>query len=58
VEVNVIATMLFAVTVLAMAFTIWQQARAEKLAAVRPEQETEPFPATPAMPPAPGAAGG
>ena len=42
VEVNVIATMLFAVTVLAMAFTVWQQGRAEKLAAIRPDQEAEP----------------
>jgi spermidine/putrescine transport system permease protein len=41
VEVNVLATMLFAVTVLAMLFTIWQQRRAERMAAVRPEQEME-----------------
>jgi spermidine/putrescine transport system permease protein len=41
VEVNVLATMLFAVTVLAMLFTIWQQRRAERLAATRPEQEQE-----------------
>jgi spermidine/putrescine transport system permease protein len=39
VEVYVIATMLFMVTVTAMAFTVWQQRRAERLAAVRPEQE-------------------
>jgi len=39
VEVNVIATMLFALTVVAMVFTIWQQARAEKLASIRPDQE-------------------
>jgi spermidine/putrescine transport system permease protein len=57
VEVNVIATMLFAATIAAMLFTVWQQRRAERLAAVRPEQEGEPL--TPlAMPPAPGAAGG
>ncbi len=37
VEVNSIATLLFGVAVLAMAFTVWQQRRAEKLAAVRPE---------------------
>ena len=43
VEVNVIATMLFAVTVLAMGFTVWQQGRAERLAAVRPEQEGDPY---------------
>jgi len=42
VEVNVIATMLFALTVVAMVFTIWQQARAEKLASIRPDQEGEP----------------
>jgi spermidine/putrescine transport system permease protein len=41
VEVNVLATMVFAVTVLAMLFTIWQQHRAERLAATRPEQEEE-----------------
>ena len=58
VEVNVIATILFAVTVAAMGFTVWQQRRAEQLAAVRPEQETEPFAGTPAFPPAPGTAGG
>jgi spermidine/putrescine transport system permease protein len=42
VEVNVIATMLFAVTVAAMLFTIWQQRRAERMAEARPEQELEP----------------
>jgi spermidine/putrescine transport system permease protein len=41
VEVNVIATMLFGVTVAAMIFTIWQQRRAERMAAMRPEQELE-----------------
>jgi spermidine/putrescine transport system permease protein len=39
VEVNVIAMMLFSVTVLAMGFAAWQQNRAEKMASVRPEQE-------------------
>ena len=39
VQVYVIATMLFVVTVAAMVFTIWQQRRAEKLAAVQPEPE-------------------
>jgi spermidine/putrescine transport system permease protein len=58
VEVYVIATMLFAVTVFAMVFTVWQQRRADRMAAVRPEQEAEPFAGTPAFPPAPGAAGG
>ena len=41
VEVNVLATMLFLVTVLAMGVTVWQQLRAEKLAAVRPDQEDD-----------------
>jgi spermidine/putrescine transport system permease protein len=44
VEVNVIAMMLFGVTVGAMGFATWQQRRAEKMAAVRPEQEEELFP--------------
>ena len=49
VQVYIIATMLFATTVLAMIFTVWQQRRAERLAAVRPPQEGEtlqPAPAT------------
>ena len=40
VEVNVIAMMLFFTTVGAMGFATWQQRRAEKMAAVRPEQES------------------
>jgi spermidine/putrescine transport system permease protein len=44
VEVNVIAMILFSFTVAAMGFATWQQRRAEKMAAVRPEQEGEvPF---------------
>jgi len=39
VEVYVIATMLFAVTVAAMVFTVWQQRRAQQMASVRPLQE-------------------
>ncbi len=39
VEVNVIAMMLFGLTVAAMGFATWQQQRAEKMASVRPEQE-------------------
>jgi len=39
VEVNVIATMLFLVTLVAMGFSVWQQRRAERLASVRPDQE-------------------
>jgi spermidine/putrescine transport system permease protein len=56
-QVNVLATMLFIVTVFAMALTVWQQRRAERLAAVRSEPEPEPY-AGAAVPPAPGAAGG
>ncbi len=41
VEVNVIATILFATTLVAMGFTVLQQRRAERLAAVRPQQEGE-----------------
>jgi spermidine/putrescine transport system permease protein len=44
VEVNVIAMMLFGVTVAAMGFTVWQQRRAERMASVRPEQEVAPVP--------------
>jgi spermidine/putrescine transport system permease protein len=39
IQVYIIATMLFATTLLAMIFTVWQQRRADRLAAVRPEQE-------------------
>jgi spermidine/putrescine transport system permease protein len=39
VQVYIIATMLFTVTVLAMVFTVWQQSRADRLASVRPDQE-------------------
>jgi spermidine/putrescine transport system permease protein len=50
VEVNVLATMLFLVTVLAMGVTVWQQRRAEQLATVRPDQEDDGgTPATPAV---------
>jgi len=45
VQVYVIATMLFALTVAAMAFTIWQQRRAERLAAVQPETGESGLPA-------------
>lgn len=40
VEVYSVATLLFAVTVLAMIFVTWQQRRAERLAEVRPEDES------------------
>ena len=39
VQVNVLATMLFAATVACIIFVLWQQRRAEKMASVRPEQE-------------------
>jgi spermidine/putrescine transport system permease protein len=39
VQVNVLATMLFAVTVTAICFVLWQQRRADRLASVRPAQE-------------------
>jgi spermidine/putrescine transport system permease protein len=37
VQVNVLATMLFVVTAAAIALVIWQQRRAERMAAVRPD---------------------
>jgi spermidine/putrescine transport system permease protein len=43
VQVNVLATMLFAVTVIAIMLVLWQQRRAERLASVRPEQEVAPL---------------
>ena len=58
VEVNGVATILFFVTLIAMGFTVLQQRRAEKLAAVRPEQEGEDLMGTAPVPPAPGGAGG
>ena len=39
VEVYTLATILFLVSVLAMGFVIWQQRRAERLAAVRPDED-------------------
>ena len=39
VEVNCIAMILFGITVLAMAFTTFQQRRAEQMASIRPDQE-------------------
>ncbi|MGH2987787.1 MAG: ABC transporter permease, partial [Solirubrobacterales bacterium] len=54
VEVNVMATLLFVVTAIAMGFVVWQQRRAERLAATRPDdEELGPLGA---KPPAPGAA--
>ncbi len=50
VQVNAVATMLFIVTAVAILLVIWQQRRAERMAAIRPEQEeteilTRPAPA-------------
>ena len=50
-QIYVIATMIFLVTVAAMILTVWQQRRAEKMAAVRPN-DTElagPAPPSPAL---------
>jgi spermidine/putrescine transport system permease protein len=43
VQVNVLATMLFAIVVIAIALVLWQQRRAERLASVRPEPEVGPL---------------
>jgi hypothetical protein len=40
VQVNVLATMLFALSVAAILLVLWQQRRAERMASVRPERET------------------
>jgi hypothetical protein len=37
-QIYVIATMIFLFTVAMMIITVWQQRRAEKLAAVRPDE--------------------
>jgi spermidine/putrescine transport system permease protein len=50
VEVNVIATMLFALTVGAMIFTVWQQRRAERLARPMPEAAPALYPAVASEP--------
>jgi ABC-type spermidine/putrescine transport system permease subunit II len=44
-QIYVIATMIFLVTVAAMLLTVWQQRRAERMAAVRPEEVPEAAPA-------------
>jgi len=54
VEVNVLATMLFMVTLVAMGLTVWQQRKAEKLAAVRPDADADTgFPSSSTPPAAP-----
>ena len=40
VQVNVLATLLFVVAVIAIMLVLWQQARAERMASVRPEEVT------------------
>lgn len=40
-QVNVLATILFMITIVAMVFAVVQQTRAEKLAAIRPDQEDD-----------------
>ena len=39
IQVNVLATMLFALTVAAIALVLWQQRRAERLASMRPDDD-------------------
>jgi spermidine/putrescine transport system permease protein len=48
-QIYVIATMIFLVTVAAMIATVWQQRRAERMAAVRPDDGVAP-PALPGRP--------
>jgi spermidine/putrescine transport system permease protein len=38
-QINVLAAMIFVITLIAMALTVWQQRRAERMAAVQPELE-------------------
>ena len=47
VQVNVLATMLFVITAIAIGLVIWQQRRAERMAEVLPDPEV-PEPARPA----------
>ena len=42
IQVNVLATILFALVVAAVALVIWQQRRAERMASVLPDDEPEP----------------
>jgi spermidine/putrescine transport system permease protein len=50
VQVNVLATLLFLVTAVAIALVIWQQWRAERMAAVVPESTSTPTPTPTATP--------
>jgi spermidine/putrescine transport system permease protein len=58
VEVNAVATILFSVTLIAMGFTVLQQRRAERMAAIRPQQADEDVMGTAPVPAAPSGAGG
>jgi spermidine/putrescine transport system permease protein len=58
VQVNAIATLIFIVTVIAIVLVIWQQRRAERMAAVQPEDKSGGVMLAAPVPPAPGAAGG
>jgi spermidine/putrescine transport system permease protein len=58
IQVNVLATILFVLTVSAIALVVWQQRRAEQLAEVRPERDEDAYAGSPALPPAPGTTGG
>ena len=50
VQVNALATLLFGVAVVAVGLVLWQQRRAERMAAVRPDREPSvPIPAPPAQ---------
>jgi hypothetical protein len=44
-----VATILFAVTVVGMVFTVWQQRRAERMAAVLPDDDEEALPTVTAI---------
>jgi len=47
IQVNALATMLFIVTIAAVTLVLWQQRRAERMVAIRPEpEETDALPAT------------
>ncbi len=49
VQVNVLATLLFLATVVAIALVLWQQRRAERMAEVRPEPAEERVPVRPVV---------
>jgi spermidine/putrescine transport system permease protein len=50
VQVNALATMLFALLTIAVCLVLWQQRRAERMAAVRPEPAQTPTPTPGAVP--------